>query len=1015
MHLLRFEELGDVEDIDKAITFGEEAVRFSPAGHSRKLVMLSNLSQSYMRLFQSRGQLDNLNKSIAYAEKAMRLTPDGHLDKPIHLNALGHSYAALYAITDRLEDLEISISRLEQAVELTPDVHPDMPTYLGDLSSSYDRLYMRLGKLGDLNRSIIYKEKAVDLTPNSHPDKPGHLNSLGYSYLFLYERLGKPGDLDKSISHQEQAVELTPGGYPNISARLSILGSSYLELYLRLGRLGDLDRSISREEQAVDITPDGHPDKPKYFNYLGRSYLYLHHHLGRASDIDRSISWLKQAVDLTPDYSADKPGYLHTLGHCFQNLFQHRGMLSDIEQSIAAFEHAVNLTSDDHPYRAVILQGLACGYAKAFCHLRHLEHSDKAMYYFGLALSLLPDDSPYTPNFLSNLGGLCGQRFILFGNMQDADQAFIYLTEAERLYSDHHPEDTRHLMNLGGLHTELFLRTKRRSYGHSAMTWFRAAAHTVAERPSCRLQASRKWAYLAYYFCSAPLEAYAYCMMLLPQVVWLGTSVTYQHACVARDVRNLIATAASVAISLEKSDIALEWLEQGRSIVWSQLLQLRTPLDELSNHCPELTDKLKRISSELESRSMLSLDEQSPVGVGGLLRDTSVRYRHLAEQREALLQSVRALPGLEHFLLPPKAHRLVNLVKEGVAVVVNIHIGRCDALIIRAGVEAISCVPLLNFATQKAESACTELAAYLAFQGSRRGVKNGERNPNFRHALSVLWYDVVKPVLDHIDITYQPLREDLPRITWCTTGALSFLPLHAAGDYADPSTVLPNLAISSYTPTISMLGQHTSSPDTTFSGILAVSHVSSVRGLSPLPGTKAEIDQIAEQAEHIGLTRLDEECCTADNVLQAMRSHSWVHFACHGSQNPDEPMKSALHLHDRDLDLATIAQNPLENAQFASLSACSTATGDKALPDESIHLAAGLLMAGYPTVIATMWSISDQDAHLVAGKVYECLLENGVPDSRKAAKALHRAVTSLRDSIGVDQFARWVPYIHIGR
>ncbi|KAG9125055.1 hypothetical protein FRC07_009145 [Ceratobasidium sp. 392] len=141
-----------------------------------------------------------------------------------------------------------------------------------------------------------------------------------------------------------------------------------------------------------------------------------------------------------------------------------------------------------------------------------------------------------------------------------------------------------------------------------------------------------------------------------------------------------------------------------------------------------------------------------------------------------------------------------------------------------------------------------------------------------------------------------------------------------------------------------------------------------MHGLESLPSTKAELDEIQAKAEGLPFTRLDGYAANGDVVLGAMKKHSWVHFACHASQDSDDPMKSAFRLHDQDLDLATITSHQLDNAQLAFLSACQTATGDAALPDEAVHLAAGLLFAGYPTVIATMWSIQDQDAPLVAGR-----------------------------------------------
>jgi CHAT domain-containing protein len=149
-------------------------------------------------------------------------------------------------------------------------------------------------------------------------------------------------------------------------------------------------------------------------------------------------------------------------------------------------------------------------------------------------------------------------------------------------------------------------------------------------------------------------------------------------------------------------------------------------------------------------------------------------------------------------------------------------------------------------------------------------------------------------------------------------------------------------------------------------------------------------------------------------VQAGMQEHSWVHFACHATQNVSDPTQSAFHLHDGTLDLATITQKPLKHAELAFLSACQTATGDEDLSEEAVHLAAGMIMAGYPRVIATTWSIQDTDAPLVSEKVYAYLLEGGVPDARKAAKALHLAVGRLRAEVGVKNFVRWAPYVHIG-
>ncbi|KAG8717636.1 hypothetical protein FRC09_013966 [Ceratobasidium sp. 395] len=775
-------------------------------GHPDKRIFLHNLSSSYSDLYRRLGQLSDLEKSINCVEQAVDLTPDCNPDKSVRLNHLGDSYLDLYRRLGKLRDLDKSIICRERVVGLTADNHPDKDSRLSGLAVSYSDRYKRLGKLDDLDKSIRCAEQVIDLTPNGHPSRPAVLSNLGRLYLDLYQRLGDLEDSNKSISYNKQAVDLAPDSHPNKPGCLNNLGNSYLDLYLRLGRLGNLDKSINSQEQAVDLARDDHSDKPICLSSLGTSYVHLHKRLGRPSDLDRSMSCLVQAVNLTPDDHPAKYEYLNNLSGLLRDSYRQRGVLGDIEQSITALEQAICLMPDDHPNRFMPLHGLGNGYAMIFGHLSRIEDSSKAINYYSLALSLLPNASPYESGCLSELGAVYGVRFEAFGNMEDADQALTHLAKAERLCPDHDPGRTVRLINSGALHLDLFVRTEQRNHGLSAMNFYRTAAHVVGACASLRLNSSQKWAALAALFSSAPLEAYQYCMALLPQVVWLGTSVTDQHVAISRDVQDLVASAASMAILSQRYDLALEWLEQGHSIVWGQLLQLRTPLNELSDRCPKLAEELRQVSSGLERASTSSLFEQPLVAAGGLFRDTSGEHRRLAQRWEELLKSARALPGLEGFLLPPKSQEITSLVTEGVAVIINIKENQgCDVLIIQAKAPTISHVLLPSFSSQKAEQLHNELKSCLAAHGTRRGVRKTERKPDFSRILSLLWHEVVKPVIDHLGITYNPLLEDLPHITWCTTGPLSFLPLHAAGDYSHPSTALPYLAVSSYTPTIGAL------------------------------------------------------------------------------------------------------------------------------------------------------------------------------------------------------------------
>ncbi|KAJ2930106.1 hypothetical protein H1R20_g6978, partial [Candolleomyces eurysporus] len=66
-------------------------------------------------------------------------------------------------------------------------------------------------------------------------------------------------------------------------------------------------------------------------------------------------------------------------------------------------------------------------------------------------------------------------------------------------------------------------------------------------------------------------------------------------------------------------------------------------------------------------------------------------------------------------------------------------------------------------------------------------------------------------------------------------------------------------------------------------------------------------------------------------------------------------------------------QKDLKNADLAFLSACQTSAGEQKLSEEAVHLAAGMLAAGYRRVVATMWAIGDRHAPEVAKDFYDYL------------------------------------------
>lgn len=228
-----------------------------------------------------------------------------------------------------------------------------------------------------------------------------------------------------------------------------------------------------------------------------------------------------------------------------------------------------------------------------------------------------------------------------------------------------------------------------------------------------------------------------------------------------------------------------------------------------------------------------------------------------------------------------------------------------------------------------------------------------------------------------------------------------------------------DFAISSYVPTLNIL---TLSPEPNVAPssslrLLAVRQPPS-DGLSRLPGAVIELEHIKtviKNSPSAGAILLESPTGTVEEVLSLMKEADWVHFACHGIQDVAMPIESGLCLADRRrLKLRDIIALSRRRGGLAFLSACQTAMGDERLSDEAIHIAAGMLFAGYGGVIGTMWSISDKLAPGVARDVYEQLFRNGARlDYREAARALHDAIERLRDS-GKASFVTWLPFIHVG-
>ncbi|KIJ51991.1 hypothetical protein M422DRAFT_223383 [Sphaerobolus stellatus SS14] len=990
--LHQFKYLNQLGDLEKAIANLQKALQLMPADHPDKAKDLFYLGNSFRHRFQHIGDLDDLFNAITLQQQAMELIPEGHTDKPLQLNNLGISFRTQFDHLGNLSDIDKAITLQRQAVALTPAGHADMPSLLNNLGISLHSQFTHLGNLSDIDEAMALQQQAVKLTPEGHADKPSLLNSLGNSFRRRFEHLGNLFDIDEAIALQQQAVELTPEGYADKPSLLNNLGNSFIRRFEHLGNLSDIDEAIALQQQAVELIPQGHADKPSFLSNLGSYFLTLFEHLGNISDIDEAIPLQQQAVKLTPEGNANKPSLLNNLGKSFIRRFEHLGNLSDINEAMALQQQAVELTPEGHANKPSRLNSLGNSFIRRFKHLGNLSDIDKAIALQQQAVDLTPDDHSHKTTFLYDLGKTLYHHFQALGQLDDMQ---------------------------------------------SAITVFACGAQNDAGPPKARYQCAKWWGELATAFepissFKNPLPAWKILIDLIPQCACLGHKIAQRYEellTIGQDINSAVAC----AISAGNLQLALEWLESGRNIVWRQILQLRTPIQELHDRYPEIANRLQTISLSLENSGIASSTPhfQAASSDHTTLEQEAQNHRSMTKEYQTLIDQIHQLPGFENFLQPKHLHQLTHAARNGPIVVINVHASRCDALILHSQDPSnpLLHVHLPDFSPGKAATLHFQLASALG-----NHVIHSERKPqldedsdnagNLEVILKNLWSWVVLPIIAEISHLNNG-EEILPHITWCATGHLAFLPLHAAGVYQSSKDFenisLLDFVVSSYTPTLTALTEGMAENGqqlATASKIVIVSQPNTPNQQS-LPGTTKEAATVQKLTHAEGSFHLGDQEASVSAVAEAMAQYHWVYLACHGIQDPKDSLLSAFALYDEKLKLERLMHIKLDKVKLAFLSACQNATGDEKLSEEAVHIVAGMLAAGFPSVIGTLWSITDSDAPLVAEAFFSSLLRSGEFAERKngqlrIAYALHEAVKKLREKVGVQNYERWVPFVHFG-
>lgn len=626
--------------------------------------------------------------------------------------------------------------------------------------------------LNVMDNSIMSLQNMVILMSDRHPEKGLYLDNLAGALHARFKLLGNIKDLQDAISNQRKCLGITPDQDLNKPWLFSNLAGLLWDRFIHVGELEDLEEAIHGMQGAHRVLSDrysGHPDSDgklasSYAN-LGAVFLERHLRLRVFKDLEVAIQNLEMAVQLgskvlNPDYRHIQSGFLTDLGTAFEARFDRLNALEDIDMAVSTQKQAAEILHDSDEKKQTRLSNLANALWKRFERLREPTDLESSIFYHLQAVQLTPDHNPSKPTSLNSLAGIFMERFGINGALEDLESAISNQEKAVQLTKAYDPTKTEHLMNLSEVLKERFKRLKDPKNLRDALSNAEQAANHPPGFPRPRFQAALIWAECAKLSSISPIPAFQLAINLLLRIAWLGIPITDQHALLAQ-LGDAVCDAVAAAINHYDYETAVEWAEQGRSIVWQNLLSLRTPLEILQVDHPKIAKQLQDISKQLETPSSshhsIDVTQASPVS------DIGQTYLHLSMERDGLIEKIRLIPGFETFLQAKKFSQLAPAAYKGPVVILNEESHQCDALVLKLADShdkrvSVIHVPLRGFTSALSKKLFLDLKSVLAAGGVRdQTLRQSERvesptgkDARFEEILRVLWLHVVKPVIDKL-------------------------------------------------------------------------------------------------------------------------------------------------------------------------------------------------------------------------------------------------------------------------
>ncbi|TWU71128.1 hypothetical protein ED733_002535 [Metarhizium rileyi] len=260
------------------------------------------------------------------------------------------------------------------------------------------------------------------------------------------------------------------------------------------------------------------------------------------------------------------------------------------------------------------------------------------------------------------------------------------------------------------------------------------------------------------------------------------------------DEQYVVSTFAGVAADLcalllasNKFDDALQYLEVGRAVILSKLIERRSYVSDLEQ--PGIARRYEELRDEVNAPLR---------GLEGAAREQALEKRQQSIlDLNTCINEIRTIPGHERFLLSQTTADMQKCAAGGSIVIVNITKFRSDAIIITSAVvKAISLSAMSPF----------DAMARLSKDWAGRRDERAEKKRDYLAYLTWLWECCVEQILDKVRDLQDPSGNNPLRVWWIGSGLASSMPFHAAGKHRAGSTETAyHRAVSSNAPSIKAL------------------------------------------------------------------------------------------------------------------------------------------------------------------------------------------------------------------